>query len=136
MATTARLPGIYFETVAPPAPALLPRMDIAAFAGFLPSGPIGLPFAVEDSARFKEIFGADLTLAWDAQAHQMLLAQTPPSVRAYFRNGGKRCWVLRLANNAMSNEWTIPGLLQVDNLGNIQAGSVQARSEGSWSDDL
>jgi hypothetical protein len=136
MATTARLPGIYFETVAPPAPALLPRMDIAAFAGFLPSGPIGLPFAVEDSARFKEIFGADLTLAWDAQARQMLLAQTPPAVRAYFRNGGKRCWVLRLANNAMSNEWTIPGLLQVDNLGNIQAGSVQARSEGSWSDDL
>jgi hypothetical protein len=133
---TARLPGIYFETVAPPAPALLPRMDIAAFAGFLPSGPIGLPFVVEDSNRFEEIFGTDLTLAWDAQAHQMLLAQTPPSVRTYFRNGGKRCWVLRLANNALANQWAIPGLLQVDALSNLQAGWVQARSEGSWSDDL
>jgi hypothetical protein len=133
---TARLPGIYFETVAPPAPALLPRMDVAAFAGFLPSGPIGLPFAVEDSARFQEIFGADLTLAWDSQARQMQLALTPPSVRAYFRNGGRRCWVLRLANNARTNAWVIPGLLQADAAGNLSAGFVQARSEGSWSDGL
>ena len=60
----------------------------------LPSGPIGLPFVVEDSTRFEEIFGTDQTLAWDAQAHQMLLAQTPPSVRTYLRNGGTRCWVI------------------------------------------
>jgi hypothetical protein len=136
MATTARLPGIYFETVAPPAPALLPRMDIAAFAGFLPSGPIGLPFVVEDSTRFEEIFGIDQTLAWDPQANQMQLAQTPPSVRNFFRNGGKRCWVLRLAAGASANAWTIPGLLQIDSAGNLQAGWVQARCEGSWSDDL
>ena len=133
---TARLPGIYFETVAPPAPALLPRMDIPTFAGFLPSGPIGLPFVVEDSTRFQEIFGVDLTLAWDAQAHQILLAQTPPSVRTYFRNGGRRCWVLRLANNALANAWVIPGLLQADVHNNLSAGWVQARSEGSWSDEL
>ena len=135
MATT-RLPGIYFETVAPPAPALLPRMDIAAFAGFLPSGPIGLPFAVEDPDRFQEIFGDDLSLAWDNQARQMLTAQTPPAVRTFFRNGGTRCWILRLANRAQANAWVIPGLLQVDSFGAIQAGSVQARSEGSWSDEL
>jgi hypothetical protein len=147
MATT-RLPGIYFETVAPPVPEFLPRMDVAAFAGFLQSGPIGLPFVVEDTDRFQEIFGTDLTLAWDGQGSQMLLAQTPPCVRAYFRNGGKRCWVLRLANNAQShpttppalwaqsNAWTIPGLLQIDSTGQYQAGWVQARSEGSWSDDV
>ena len=133
---SARLPGIYFQTVAPPAPALLPRMDIAAFAGFLPSGPVGLPFAVEDSTRFEEIFGTDQTLAWDSQSHQMLLAQTPPSVRTYFRNGGRRCWVLRLANNALANQWVVPGLLQIDAVNNLSAGRVQARCEGSWSDGL
>ena len=129
--TTTRLPGIYFETIVPPTPGLLPRMDIAAFAGFLPSGPIGLPFVVEDSDRFQEIFGTDLALAWDIQSSQMLQAQTPPAVRTFFRNGGRRCWILRLANNAQSNQWVIPGLLQIDTLGQYQAGWVQARSRAA-----
>jgi hypothetical protein len=136
MSTATRLPGIYFETVAPPPPALLPRMDIAAFAGFLPSGPIGVPFMVEDLDRFQEIFGTDQELAWDPVNKQMLLAQTPIAVRTFFRNGGQRCWILRLANKALSNAWVIPGLLQVDMQGNFSAGSVQARSEGSWSDEM
>ncbi|MBZ5621162.1 MAG: hypothetical protein LAQ69_20910 [Acidobacteriia bacterium] len=133
---TARLPGIYFESVAPPAPGPLPRMDIAAFAGFLPSGPIGLPFVVEDPGRFQEIFGVDLPLAWDRERNQMRLALTPPAVRDFFRNGGTRCWVARLANGAQSNAWVVPGLLQVDGFGGLHAGWVQARSEGSWSDGL
>jgi hypothetical protein len=133
---TARLPGIYFETVPALPPALLPRMDVAAFAGFLPSGPIGMPFMVEDPHRFQDIFGTDLALAWDRERNQMRLAQTPPAVRTFFRNGGQRCWVLRLANGAMSDAWTIPGLLQVGAEGCFHAGWVQARSEGSWSDEL
>jgi len=135
MATTARLPGIYFENVPAAQPALLPRMDIAAFAGFLPSGPIGIPFAVEDPDRFQDVFGTDLALAWDSLLNQVLLAQTPPAVRTFFRNGGQRCWVLRLAKGALSNAWTIPGLLQIDQAG-IHAGWALARSEGSWSDEL
>jgi len=135
MATT-RLPGIYFETVSVPPPELLPRMDIAAFAGFMPSGPIGIPFMVEDPDRFQDIFGTDLVLAWDRNLNQMRLAQTPPAVRTFFRNGGTRCWVLRLARGAMFNAWTIPGLLQIDPAGQLHAGWVQARSEGSWADEL
>ena len=136
MATTARLPGIYFESVTlAPAP-VLPRMDIAAFAGFLPSGPVGVPVAVEDPDRFTEIFGTDLQLAWDATLREMRLAQTAPAVRAFFRNGGTRCWVLRLAKNALANAWTVPGLLQVDANGVFHSGWVSARSEGSWSDEL
>jgi hypothetical protein len=131
-----RLPGIYFETVAPPLPALLPRMDIAAFAGFLPSGPINLPFAVEDPGRFQEIFGLDLPLAWDRQRNEMRMAFTPPAVRSFFRDGGKRCWVVRLAHGALYNCWAIPGLLEIDDFGGYHAGWVQARSEGSWSDGL
>jgi hypothetical protein len=135
MATT-RLPGIYFYSVPAPPPELLPRMDVAGFAGFLPSGPIGVPFALEDPDRFQEIFGTDLALAWDREENEMRLAQTPPAVRAFFREGGQRCWVLRLANGAQSNAWTIPGLLSVDEVGGFQAGWMLARSEGSWSDGL
>jgi hypothetical protein len=133
---TARLPGIYFESVPAPPPALLPCMDVAAFAGFLPSGPIGVPFAVQDPDRFQDVFGTDLALAWDLNLNQMLLAQTAPAVRTFFRNGGQKCWVLRLANDALSNAWTVPGLLQVDQTGGFHAGWVLARSEGSWSDEL
>jgi hypothetical protein len=134
--TTTRLPGIYFETVPAAPPALLPRMDVAAFAGFLPSGPIGVPFAVEDPDRFQDVFGTDLALAWDGNLNQMRLAQTPPAVRAFFRGGGQKCWVLRLAKCALYNRWTIPGLLQVDAKGCLRAGWALARSEGSWSDEL
>jgi hypothetical protein len=132
----ARLPGIYFESVPAPPPALLPPMDVAAFAGFLPSGPIGVPFAVEDPDRFQDVFGTDLALAWDRNLNQMRLAQTAPAVRTFFRNGGQKCWVLRLAKGALSNRWTIPGLLQVDPKGGFHAGWALARSEGSWSDGL
>ena len=46
---TTRLPGVYFETVVPPATGTLPRMDIAAFVGFAPSGPLDVPLAIEDA---------------------------------------------------------------------------------------
>jgi hypothetical protein len=134
--TTARLPGIYFETVPQPATGPLPRMDIAAFAGFAPSGPIDLPFVVEDPARFAEIFGEELQIAWDREAGEMDVAQMPAAVRSFFGNGGRRCWIMRLAYNAQSNAFLVPGLLQVDPLGVWHAGWVGARSEGSWSDGL
>src|SRR5260370_781011 len=40
MIAAARLPGIQFEVVAPPASETLVRMDIAAFVGFAASGPL------------------------------------------------------------------------------------------------
>ena len=110
---TTRLPGVYFETVVPPATGTLPRMDIAAFVGFAPSGPLDVPVVVEDAGRFLEIYGQDQTLAWDPVAGEMVYAQLPPAVRAFFRNGGQRCWVVRVADDtaASANEFILPGML-------------------------
>ena len=58
MQSTLRLPGIAFETVAPAPDRVLPRMDVAAFAGFAESGPLHLPVPVESAARFRELFGS------------------------------------------------------------------------------
>src|SRR5262245_61995318 len=137
--SASRLPGVYFETAAPPIPEVLPRMDIAAFVGFAASGTLDVPVAVEDTARFLEIFGQDQPLAWDSERGQIAYAQLPPAVRGYFRNGGRRCWVVRVADNgsAQSNEFMLSGLLQTSADPVIYDGSwAQARSEGSWSDDL
>ena len=129
-----RLPGIRFETVTVPAPPGLPRMDVAAFAGFAASGPVGIPVAVEDVVRFGEIFGGELPLAWDPVRGETTYAHLAPAVREFFRNGGRRCWVLRLARRPLAARFLIPGVLR--GRGGAVAGAAWARasSPGSWAD--
>lgn len=107
-----RLPGIRFEPEPPPPTPLLPRMDIAVFVGFAARGPLDTPVPVEDLARFTEVFGEDLPLAWDAERGETVTAQLRPAVHAFFRNGGRRCWIVRVAGpNAAAAEFPVPGLL-------------------------
>ena len=135
---TTRLPGIYFDTVVPPVTNTLPRMDIAGFVGFASSGPLDTPVPIEDPARFVEIFGQDQVLAWDPVARETAYAQLAPTVRAFLRNGGQRCWVVRVADNsaAVANQFLLPGTIVASPNIAPAAAWLQARSEGSWSDDL
>src|SRR5262249_14860981 len=137
-ATAARLPGITFETRHQPVATPLPRMDIAGLVGFARSGPINVPVAVEDIPRFHDIFGDDVTLAADESAGRLVYAELPPAVRAFFRNGGARCWIVRVAGRtAAGNAFLIPGLLTKPPVGNGVGGALAlARSAGSWSDHL
>src|SRR2546430_6335 len=145
-----RLPGFRFETQAPPLPEVLPRMDIAAFIGFAASGPLQIPVAIESAAQFQSIFGDDAPLAWDLERGEQLYAYLGPAVRAFFRNKGQRCWVIRVArqqpagdhnlNYARYNHFPIPGLARARFDENGQTllsripGLARARAEGSWSD--
>src|SRR5262249_18813553 len=135
MPTPRRLPGFSFEVQSPPLTDVLPRMDVAAFVGFATSGPLHRPVAVEDVAQFAAIFGDDAPLAWDPRRGELATANLAPAVRAFFRNGGRRCWVVRVADgNAQSNYFPIPGLVGRNPDGSPVAAFAQARSEGSWSD--
>jgi len=140
MAVTATrtLPGFRFETVAPPPADVLPRMDVAAFVGFAASGPLHRPVAVESAAEFADIFGPDAPLAWDAARGEMQYSNLGAAVRAFFRNGGLRCWIVRVARKekAESSIFPIPGMLQVGPGAAMDPVFAPARSEGSWSDDL
>jgi hypothetical protein len=131
-----RLAGFRFEAPAPPAVDVLPRMDVACLVGFAASGPLHTPVAVESAADFADIFGADAPLAWDAERGETAYAFLAPAVRAFFRNGGQRCWVVRVAGRAVSNLFQVPGLAWLQTDGTIAPAHVQARSEGSWSDGL
>lgn len=131
-----RTPGLYFEAHVPDPPEVLPRLDIAAFVGFAASGPLDVPVAVEDAARFEEIFGADLMLGTASQAPR---AQLAPAVRAFFRNGGRRCWVVRVAGKPVANTFVLPGILAVRRTASAVEWApaiATARSEGSWSDSI
>ena len=138
--TSRRLPGIRFEVQAPPLTDVLPRMDVAVFVGFAASGPLHTPVAVEDVAHFTAIFGNDLPLAWDLQRGEVAYAYLAAAVRAFFRNGGRRCWIIRVGN-ARYNIFSVPHMMQVQrnpqtNTWEIHPSFVQATSPGSWSDTL
>jgi Phage tail sheath C-terminal domain len=133
-----RLPGVRFEVQAPVLPDALPRMDVAVFVGVAASGPLHLPVAIEDPREFASIFGDDAPLAWDQAAGQPRRAYLAPAVRAFFRNGGRRCWVVRVAGpDATANHFPIAGLLERDDVsGDTRPAFAMARSEGSWSDGV
>jgi hypothetical protein len=149
-----RLPGIGFEAQPSTQREHLPRMDVAVFVGFAASGPLHTPVAVEDAAQFEAVFGIDAPLAWDEQHSRPVYANLAPAVRAFFRNGGRRCWVIRVARAARDDEertgekaaqynyFPIPGLARVDfdesgrKLVAVTPAFARARSEGSWSDSL
>lgn len=137
VSSSRRLPGFSFEVQAPPLTDALPRMDVAVFVGFAASGPLHRPVAVEDTTQFHDIFGDDLPLAWDDQRGEQVYSYLGPAVRSFFRNGGRRCWIVRVAGTtAQYNYIPLPGLAQVDMAGNLVPAFARARSEGSWSDGL
>lgn len=134
MTSTRPLPGIRFEAVAQPLRDVLPRMDIPVFAGFAASGPLHVPVAVEDVAQFANVFGGNVELPRPPASREPRFAHLAATVRAFFRNGGRRCWIVRVAGAAVANTFAIPGLMRVDAAGQISQAVAAARSEGSWSD--
>jgi hypothetical protein len=111
-------------------------MDVAAFAGIAASGPLHTPVAVEDEAQFAALFGGDAPLAWDVEAKARTSGHLAPAVRAFFRHGGRRCWVVRVGGPAAAYDvFELPGLARLGPDG-IEPAQLRARSEGSWADGL
>ena len=88
-----RLPGVDCQPALPPEEERL-RMDVAAFVGFAERGPCDLPVVVEDINQFRAVFGADVLLATDQGVP--VYAHLPGAVAAFFDNGGRRCYVVRV----------------------------------------
>lgn len=142
---TRTLPGVRFTAEAPKLREVLPRMDIAAFVGFASTGPVNTPVPIEDIGRFRDVFGPDLPLAWDPPAGRQGYAQLGAAVEAFFLNGGRRCWIVRVNGAEVACEtspplivdgqtqwFAIPGLISSTGI----LAAVAARSPGSWSDAL
>lgn len=134
-------PGIVFDVVQPPVEDKLPRMDIASFVGYASAGPINTPVVVDDMQRFRDVFGKDIDLAWDSDLNQMEKSALGLSVDAFFRNGGRRCWIVRVADEELAQTATfeIPGLVTCNVSGsnaNVEKTISNARSPGSWAKNL
>jgi hypothetical protein len=133
--TSRPLPGFSFEVAAPVYDDVLPRMDVAVFAGFASRGPVNVPVPVEDVAQFSAVFGTDAPLAADVDTGHVVHAQLGPAVRLFFANGGRRCWIIRVARNARMNALPVPRLVAMRDR-RAEALVLQAASPGSWSDDV
>ena len=163
METTRRLPGIRIAMTPPPLAEVLPRMDVTVFVGFAATGPTHRPIAIESIAEYAAIFGDDLALAWNVAQEERLYAHLGPAVRAFFANGGQRCWIIRVALThllaqswrevsadpdtsslgklASANQFSVPGVLVLSNQEDSSVltthpALAQARSVGAWSDAL
>ena len=85
-------PGVYQERQFPtPPPAL--ATGVAGFIGYAESGPVGTPEPLTLWSQFGASFGAPLPAGY--------LAHT---VRGFFENGGRRCYVVRVDQAAGAEE--------------------------------
>lgn len=130
-----RLPGVLVETALPQRRDTALRLDVAGFVGFAERGPINTPVAVEDYTGFQHVFGDDLPIILDDGAP--VFAYLASAVRAFFDNGGRRCYVVRVVgNNARPNRLPLPGLVTVDAAGGFRQVVAPAAWAGRWSDGM
>jgi len=161
LASSDRLPGIFVEPVAPAGRSVLPPMDIAGFAGFAERGPCNRAIAIDSVAAFEACFGGEALLARRGEGDRWSRAALAATVSAFFANGGRRCWVVRLARTPASEAawaaatgrspgnsgvaraglfpldgilWRVPG--PAGGSSRVRAARLQASSLGSWSDSL
>jgi phage tail sheath protein FI len=130
-------PGAYTERVdAVAANRVLIRSDIAAFIGIAEKGPLDTPVPIESFRQFQAHFGNFIGAAYLAY-----------SVRAYFDNGGKRCWVVRVAARDFNVDARIGPYFSGSGLGAKSAQftlndavqpvwTIAASSEGVWGNNL
>src|SRR5947209_4591585 len=137
-----RLPGVVCEAALPPPREDPLRLDVAAFVGFAERGPLDLPVALEDISQYHDVFGQDLLLARTRLGGQAVYAALPQAVKAFFDNGGRRCYVVRVADNerARPNRFRMPGLVAWDP-GDKYAEALStviapAAWVGRWSDNM
>ena len=133
---TRRLPGIRFEALPPPSAAgaaadgrgRLRRLRRARAAR--PAGPGRGPGAVRGDLRRR-----GRPLAWDAVLEQDARSQLGPAVRAFFANGGRRCYRrARRRRGAETSAFVLPGLLARDGRRSFRRAELPARSPGSFAD--
>jgi len=91
---TYATPGFYVERI-DTAAAAIPgvRTDVAAFVGVAEFGPVNTPTPVNSWQQFQSVFGNFIPQAFLAYA-----------VKAFFENGGLRCWVVRAIADAVATK--------------------------------
>jgi hypothetical protein len=112
-------------------------MDVAVFVGFATAGPFDLPVPLEDRAQYAAVFGdVEVELGWDRTTGEQATSLLGPAVRAFFANGGRRCYAIRVGRDPATASLPLPGLVQRDGRGSFSRVAMAVRSPGTWADGL
>lgn len=121
---TYSTPGVYYERADASAPALgIVRMDIPGFVGIATRGPVDVPVPVESFRQFQAHFGDFTGSGFLAYA-----------ARGFFENGGRRCWVVRVASDDPSGGYSEARVEYAGAAGPLWR--VAASSPGVWGNGL
>ena len=116
-------PGVYYERVDASAPGIATiRTDVAGFVGIARRGPLDTAVPVQSWRQFQAYFGDFTGAGFLAYA-----------VRAFFENGGQRCWVVRVASNGAA---TAEMVLQGPSPAQHDVWRIAAFSPGVWGNNL
>jgi phage tail sheath protein FI len=120
-------PGVYYERVDARTPAIAAiRTDVAGFVGIASRGPVGEALPVESFRQFQAHYGGFSGAGYLAYA-----------VRGFFENGGRRCWIVRVASNepggaAAAAEAVVPSTASPP----ADVWRIRASSPGVWGNNL
>jgi phage tail sheath protein FI len=124
--STYLAPGVYFERADASAPVITAiRTDVAGFVGIAQRGLVDTPIPVESARQFEAHFGGFTGSGF--------LAYT---VRAFFENGGRRCWIVRVASNDPAGGARPASIELPSTVAGRSVWSIQAFSQGVWGNDL
>jgi phage tail sheath protein FI len=123
---TYTTPGVYYQRIDATAPAISAiRTDVAGFVGLAVSGPLDTPVPVQSWKQFQAYFGGFSGGAFLAYA-----------VRGFFENGGRRCWVVRVASNDPVGG-ALPATLELaSTTPGRSVWKINASSPGTWGNSL
>ncbi len=114
-------PGVYYERLDASVPAIgAIRTDVTGFVGISQRGPVDRAVPIQSWRQFQAYFGDFTGVGYLAFA-----------VRAFFENGGRRCWVVRVGSQATH----VAQSLVKDLLGRA-AWRITANSPGIWGNEL
>jgi phage tail sheath protein FI len=127
---TPQTPGVYYQRVDASAPAIsLLRTDIAGFVGIATRGQLHRALPVQSWRQFQAYFGDFTGAGYLAYA-----------VRAFFENGGQRCWVVRVASEVAAAAETVlhgpPPSKNQPSPPQHDIWRIAAFSPGVWGNDL
>lgn len=135
-----RLPGVLCEPQLPRRADDPLRLDVTGFVGFAERGPLNTPVRIEDISQYRTLFGGDLLVARDGGLP--VYAYLPQAVQSFFANGGRRCYVVRVAREdpsgkeqARPNRFALPGMVAWNGTA-LRRVVAPAAWVGRWSDRM